>query len=147
MKHKDKVFAYITKGKLLLLFTHPYHPEAGIQVPAGTVKNGESYQTAVMREAMEETGLTGLVLGEYLGKRQQYIPEKDEMHHRYFFHLLCTQATSETWRHGEMDPDDTSENHKQVIDFDFFWAKLPNEIPQLIANHDALLHKLVDVLD
>lgn len=55
--YKDKVLAYITHGNRLLVFRHPHAPEAGIQVPAGTVEEGEDPGTAVLREAAEETGL------------------------------------------------------------------------------------------
>ncbi len=34
---KRKAFAYITHAHHLLVFSHPAAPEAGIQVPAGTV--------------------------------------------------------------------------------------------------------------
>ena len=53
----QKVIAYITNGRRLLVFRDTDFPEAGIQVPAGTVDAGEAPQTAVMREAQEETGL------------------------------------------------------------------------------------------
>ena len=39
---KRKVFAYITHRCHLLVFWHVDVPEAGIQVPAGTVEPGES---------------------------------------------------------------------------------------------------------
>jgi len=38
----------------LLVFAHP---TAGIQVPAGTVEEGETFEYAVLREVHEETGL------------------------------------------------------------------------------------------
>ncbi|WP_420631135.1 NUDIX domain-containing protein [Candidatus Leptofilum sp.] len=64
-----KVTAFITrerpKGRQLLLFQHP---QAGVQLPAGTVDEGEDWQTAVLREAQEETGLTQLTIHCYLGK-------------------------------------------------------------------------------
>ena len=61
---KRKAFAVITRGdgdgrEVLLLF-HPDHPEAGIQLPAGTMRDGEEPLAAVLREATEETGLTHL---------------------------------------------------------------------------------------
>ena len=56
---KYKVFAYITNRQWLLLFTHLNAPEAGIQVPAGTIEAGESPEEAVLREVFEETGLSG----------------------------------------------------------------------------------------
>jgi 8-oxo-dGTP pyrophosphatase MutT (NUDIX family) len=38
----------------LLVFAHP---TAGVQVPAGTVEEGEAFENAALREAQEETGL------------------------------------------------------------------------------------------
>ena len=38
---KHKVFAYLTHGHRLLVFRHADFPEAGIQVPAGTVQPDE----------------------------------------------------------------------------------------------------------
>ncbi len=50
-KIKHKVFAYITHGHHLLVFRHLYVPEAGIQVPAGTVEENERSEDAVLRNA------------------------------------------------------------------------------------------------
>ena len=62
-----KVLAYVTRGRRLLVFRQPESPEAGIQVPAGTVEEGEGPEVAVLREAREETGLDGLRLDAFLG--------------------------------------------------------------------------------
>ena len=64
----EKVVAYVTSGDRLLVFRHVHEPEAGIQVPAGTVEPGESPDDAVIREAHEETGLAGLTIRRYLGQ-------------------------------------------------------------------------------
>ena len=56
----QKVAAYITCENQLLVFTHVDYPQAGIQVPAGTVAEQESLDDAVLREAFEETGLPNL---------------------------------------------------------------------------------------
>ena len=65
----EKVTAFITRerpaGRQILLFQHP---QAGVQLPAGTVDVGEGWETAVLREAHEETGLTQLTIHRYLGK-------------------------------------------------------------------------------
>ena len=64
----EKVTAFILRqdpcGPDLLLFEHP---SAGIQVPAGTVEQGEDPQAAALREGREESGLKGLKLEAYLG--------------------------------------------------------------------------------
>ncbi|MBO0783208.1 MAG: NUDIX domain-containing protein [Ktedonobacteraceae bacterium] len=57
----EKVSAFITRegaaGKELLVFEHEGIPEAGVQVPAGTVEPGEAFEQAVLRETHEEAGL------------------------------------------------------------------------------------------
>ena len=72
----EKVTAFITRqsknGDDLLLFEHPH---AGIQIPAGTVEDGETPEQAVLREAIEETGLTSLSIRRYLGYTEDKLPE------------------------------------------------------------------------
>jgi 8-oxo-dGTP diphosphatase len=139
---KRKAFAYITRRDRLLVFSHPHEPDAGIQVPAGTMEDGETPEVAVMREAVEETGLTCLSLVRFLGEQllDRSDVGMDEVHHRYFFHLHCDDETPATWRHYELDPSDGSEPPL----FEFFWVRMPDGVPQLTAGHGALLHLLVD---
>jgi 8-oxo-dGTP pyrophosphatase MutT (NUDIX family) len=139
-----KVFAYITHGDRLLVFRHPHAPEAGIQVPAGTVEPGEALDVAVLREAEEETGLPDLRLARFLGERQRDMRDigRDEIHHRHFYHLICGGDPPATWEHWERDPSDGSEPPL----FAFFWARLPDAIPDLIAGHGALLPELCAAL-
>jgi NADH pyrophosphatase NudC (nudix superfamily) len=58
---KNKVLAYITRHqnglKQLLVFEHRDFPEAGVQVPPGTVEPGEPVESALFREVYEESGL------------------------------------------------------------------------------------------
>ena len=64
----QKVTAFIIRErngiKELLVFKHP---TAGVQIPAGTVEKGEDIETAVKREAYEETGLQFVEIENYLG--------------------------------------------------------------------------------
>jgi 8-oxo-dGTP diphosphatase len=148
MERKRKVLAYVTNRRRLLLFTHPQSPGAGIQVPAGTLRTGESPEDGVLREAREETGLEGLIFGTYLGRQDQDRDERTygraEVHERYFFHLLCPGDPPDSWRHFEQDP---SEGEEGPIPFDFFWGLLPNCVPPLIAEQDAMLPRLLETLD
>ncbi len=63
MNTLHKVAAFVTRGikpdqQLLVI----EHPNAGIQLPAGTVEVGEAPDTAVLREVSEETDVTDVTL-------------------------------------------------------------------------------------
>ena len=64
----QKITAFIVRErggvKEVLVFKHL---TAGVQIPAGTVEKGEDLETAVKREAYEETGLKLVEIEEYLG--------------------------------------------------------------------------------
>ena len=55
----EKAVCYITRDRRILVFEHPGAPDAGIQVPAGTIEPGEDPARAALREAAEESGLRG----------------------------------------------------------------------------------------
>ena len=134
-----KVFAYITHGTNLLVFRHPNSPEAGIQVPAGSIEAGESPEAAVMREAFEETGLNGLKLIAYLGETTYDMSswDGDPAQQRYFFHLELHGQAPTTWHHDETDG-----GKSKPIVFEFFWTRIPEDIPDLIAGHGQMLSAL-----
>ncbi len=138
---KRKVYAYITHRGRLLVFRHVHEPEAGLQVPGGTVEDGESFEAAVCREAFEETGLPGLELVRCLGEDVRDWSDVGILvvHTRKFFHLRCTQTSPETWRHTEMDASDGSGEHL----FEFFWANLPDGVPELLTGHDIFINELL----
>ena len=76
----EKVTAFITQErngvKALLVFKHP---TAGIQIPAGTVEVGEDIETAVQREAHEETGLQNVKIEKYLGCFENELAEQERI--------------------------------------------------------------------
>lgn len=137
---KQKAFAYITYQNKLLVFIHPNSPEAGIQVPAGTVKDGEDTAVAAMREAVEETGLTNLTMQSFLGEATYHHKPMKEMHHRFFYHLTLNTEPQATWQHVETDP---CSGEEPAILFEFYWVDLTQEDPNLIAQHDAFLPQLM----
>jgi len=138
----SKVVIYITHQDKLLVFRHTQFPEAGIQVPAGTIEVGESIDHAAIREAEEETGLTDLMLVGYLGEELLDLSDTEfaAMMRRYFFHMVVTVEPQQTWIHYEYDPSDGS---PAPIEFEFFWVRFPDAVPKLTGEQDAFLDKLV----
>lgn len=96
-----KVYAYITNRDRLLVFTHTHFPEAGTQVPGGTVDPGEDPAEAVLREAVEETGLDGLVVAALLGEAEYDLAAfgRAEIAHRRYYHLICPGDPPDAWTH------------------------------------------------
>lgn len=74
-RYLEKVTAFVTRqgpaGLDLLLFRHP---DSGIQLPAGTVEEGEPPEQAALREVREETGLANVRLTAYIGSRRELPP-------------------------------------------------------------------------
>lgn len=144
MKTVPKAFAYITQGcretTRLLVFRHADFPEAGVQVPAGTIAAGETAAIAALREAREETGLTNLGAPRFLGMQvfDARPLGKPEIHERHFFHLEAKTPVPEAWRHHEQDSSDTP----GAIAFDLYWVTLEQAEQELVANHGQLLSLL-----
>ena len=122
VKPVRKAICYIIRGGRLLVFRHVDHSteEVGIQVPAGTVRAGESPSDAALREAREETGLAGFTL---VGKVGEAVfdarPYATEVHHRHFFHLEPTGDVPQRWL--------STENHDGIGEptrFECFWIPL-----------------------
>jgi 8-oxo-dGTP pyrophosphatase MutT (NUDIX family) len=139
---RQKVYCYITHGDRLLVLRHVDDPEAGVQVPGGSVEPGETPPVAALREAEEETGLRGLALINLLGERERDMSDfgRDEIQHRWFYHLDYEGTTTEPWRHSEMTP---SEGEGPIA-FELTWASLRRELPSLIAGMGDLLPRLLE---
>jgi 8-oxo-dGTP pyrophosphatase MutT (NUDIX family) len=92
----QKVTALITRpgpeGPELIVFDHGV---AGIQLPAGTVEEGEPFDDAVMREAWEETGALGLELVRELAVVRRETPSRTEV--RRVYHLRSTVEMPDEW--------------------------------------------------
>lgn len=99
MKHK--VLAYITRERSgrreVLVFDHRDFPEAGAQVPAGTVEPGEPVEQALWREIEEEAGLKPGQL-RLAGKLAEHVEaEWDNL--RHVFHLEAVDTLPDAWTH------------------------------------------------
>lgn len=105
METSRKVFAYIIRGpeenRELLVFEYKGEPEAGVQVPGGTIAEGELLIDALYREVQEETGLPREVL-DFAGKihKYNYYPDhKDKVYERNLFHFEYTGDQVDGWEH------------------------------------------------
>ncbi|MFO7695866.1 MAG: NUDIX domain-containing protein [Anaerolineae bacterium] len=131
-----KVAAYITRGERLLVFRHVDFPEAGIQVPGGTLLPGESPVDGALREAREETGLCALTPVAYLGVRRHLSDLPDpKVFERHYVHLLCEEETPDRWVAWEHDPSDGSPG---PIAFEHRWVPLA-AVPRLRPSMSDLL--------
>src|SRR5688572_6256334 len=117
-----KALVYLTRGGGLLVFRQPQYPEAGVQVPGGTVDPGEDVAVAAARELAEETGLErGVRLVRHLGVVEvDMAPEREEVQERHFFHFVEEGLAPERWTHWERFCSDG----EGPIELELFWVPL-----------------------
>src|SRR5688500_12189505 len=126
---KRKVLAYITRNSntQLLVFRHKHYPEAGLQVPAGTVEDHEELIDALFREIDEESGLSQLTLIRHLATAPFYAEAKTEWQERNVFHLQARDNLPESWLHvvkaGDAD---------EGLHFEYSWSSLNEAKAMLI---------------
>lgn len=138
---KDKVLCYVVRDGRLLVFRHTdySYEEVGIQVPAGSIQPGETPEEAALREASEETGLTGFEIVRKLGVAEYDIsPYRYEIQNRHFFHLELAEDTPERWTSQEDHDGEQEPTH-----FECFWVPL-EAAHVLQSGQGALLGQLSD---
>ncbi|GAB5554428.1 MAG: NUDIX domain-containing protein [Saprospiraceae bacterium] len=137
---KEKVLAYIirriNRQTELLLFKHRDFPEAGWQVPAGTVEFGEDHQAAVLREVKEESGLTQFSSIRLLDQSTFLHPLKKEVHHRFFYQLEIEGQVPDEFTHRV-----SGSGEDEDLIFQYHWIKL-TELPSLAAAQGCFLARV-----
>ncbi len=135
-----KVVAYITREKdglrQLLVFKHRDYPDAGVQVPAGTIEDGESVEAALVREIEEKSGLTGLELIRKVGTFYYTHPDTGNLHVRNVFLLKAPADTPDAWEWIETSSGEVLESEGYV--FQFYWVALDGEITLAGGQRDYL---------
>ncbi|GLZ77312.1 hypothetical protein Afil01_21190 [Actinorhabdospora filicis] len=101
LRVREKALAYVVRDGRLLVFTHPDHPLAGLQVPAGGIEDGEPPAEAALREVREETGVEGRVVASLGVFEYDMRPYRDEVQRCHVFHVEPEGSVPERWRGGE----------------------------------------------
>ncbi|MEO3972518.1 NUDIX domain-containing protein [Streptomyces sp. CAU 1734] len=133
---REKVLVYVVRDGRLLVFRHTgySYEEVGIQVPAGSIRPGETPEAAALREAGEETGLSGFRIVRKLGETAYDIsPYRFEIQHRHVFQLELTGSAPERWPSRE-----DHDGEREPTHFECFW--IPLEAAHILqAGQGALL--------
>ncbi len=110
----------------LLVFTHRDFPGAGLQVPAGTVEEGEGIEEGLRREVTEETGLRGFEVVREVATYEWIHPISGNLHERHVFLLNAPPVTPDNWEWIETDGGQKPELEGYV--FCYRWDDLAGEI-------------------
>jgi len=95
---RERVVVYVERSDGLLVFDHQDHPEAGTQVPAGGVHQGEDLIEAVIREVREETGV-GLDAEPTLLGRHEHLDGLGQPALSHFFRVDAPDGLPRAWQH------------------------------------------------
>ena len=129
----DKVACYVVRDGTLLVFRHRDHPDAGVQVPAGTVEPGEDPADAAIRELREETGRDAFALVRELGRDERLFDEsgRHERHSRRFFEFATLAPLPDRW----------SNRAEGAYWFEFFWTALTEDL-ELAGDQHVFIARL-----
>lgn len=138
---RRKAYVYCVHDGRLLVFSHPDFPpsEVGIQVPGGSIRDGEDPEVAALRELIEETGQDSFRIVRRVGQATYDIsPYRPEIQERVFFLARPTDELPERWtahehHDGEAPPTALA----------FFWIPL-SAAHVLQAGQGALIGALGD---
>jgi 8-oxo-dGTP pyrophosphatase MutT (NUDIX family) len=135
---RQKVMAYVVRAQAgqreLLVFEHRHQPEAGLQVPAGTVEPGESIEAGLLREVVEETGLSAEQV-RLVGKlAEAHEAELDQQ--RHVFELSPANPLPDRWSHTVRGAGEDA-----GLVFEFYWVEITAAL-KLAGGQERFLHRL-----
>ncbi|MEU6860128.1 NUDIX domain-containing protein [Glycomyces sp. NPDC046736] len=103
LRFRQRSAAYVLRqtpsGPEVLVILHQDSPEAGVQVPGGGALPHETIGEAAIREALEETGVRGLVFGEVLGNKLARGDEYPDGYQVTSYSWLRTEDSRDAWDH------------------------------------------------
>ena len=138
----EKVLSYVIRaganGDELLVFEHAGHPEAGMQVPAGTIEPGESAEQAAVRELREESGLSGLSIVGIIDQYAWQHPTTGNRHCRRVIQFDAGSGLPDTWRHTA-----TGSAEEEGLIFCFRWITLAEAMERLACDQGRSLRQLI----
>ncbi|MFD6347370.1 NUDIX domain-containing protein [Streptomyces roseolus] len=137
---KAKVLCYVVRDDRLLVHRHTDFPweEVGVQVPAGSIRAGETPEAAALREVREETGLQDFKIVRKLGVAEyDMTPYRREVQVRHVFHLELTEPAPERWPSQE-----DHDGHGEPTRFECFW--IPLETAHVLQSGQGALLGLLD---
>lgn len=139
----EKVVAYVIRGEgdgaEVLVFEHgePFS-ESWIQVPAGTVNNGELTESAALREAQEESGLADLTI---VAKIDEYFLYRRfppaQFHRRHVYLMKAGSATPDRWVHEV-----TGDGEDNGMRFNYYWMSIDEAAHRLAGSFGCSIRKV-----
>jgi 8-oxo-dGTP pyrophosphatase MutT (NUDIX family) len=135
---KEKVLVYIFRRHgphtAVLVFEHADFPEAGIQVPAGTLEPGEDPADGALREAHEESGLSGLSVERFIGVFDWLRTDLNQLHHRHVYILSHHGPVRDAWEHVV-----TAGEEDEGLRYRFYWLATDVAKQELSADQGAYI--------
>jgi 8-oxo-dGTP pyrophosphatase MutT (NUDIX family) len=132
---KQKVLAYIYRDSSrseLLVFDHLNFPEVSPQVVGGSLEQGETPESAVMREVFEEAGIK-VENPKLVGSFPFFRSDISQQQVRHVFEFISRDLPSR-WTHTV-----SSGEEDEGLEFHFQWLKVEEAKKRLVADLGAYL--------